>query len=394
MKLLVVSAYFESHRGGVELVAAAQSRALAGQGCEVDLLACGVSPAPDPAEGAVSTVSLRASNFTERWLRFPWPLPGPRSAGAILAAVTKSDAIIAHDALYATTIMAYLACRLRRKPLLIVQHVGEVPYKSLVLRWTMRAANALIARPLLARADQVVFISRTTGAHFAGVRYRRPPEYIFNGVDSAVFAPAKSAAEKARLRRSLGLPTDRPVALFVGRFVEKKGLDLIAELARSRPGCFFAFAGWGPIDPELWEAPNVAVFRGLAGPSLADLYRAADVLVLPSVGEGFPLVVQEALACGLPVVCGAETARADEAAGAYLNGVDLTGPRPDVADRLAAAFDEAIAQPLANAAARVRFAHERYSWKAGASRYLELVRRIQREAALDPVEAQPQPRPS
>ena len=50
----------------------------------------------------------------------------------------------------------------------------------------MRAANALIARPLLARAHQVVFISCTTAAYFAKVRFRRPPQFIFNGVDQAV----------------------------------------------------------------------------------------------------------------------------------------------------------------------------------------------------------------
>ena len=53
------------------------------------------------------------------------------------------------------------------------------------------------------------------------------------------------------------------------------------------------------------------VFSDLAGPGLAELYRASDVFVLPSQGEGFPLVVQEALACGLPVVCGDESTGAD-----------------------------------------------------------------------------------
>jgi glycosyltransferase involved in cell wall biosynthesis len=260
---------------------------------------------------------------------------------------------------------------------------------SPVLRWTMRAAYALIGRPLLARADQVVFISRTTAAYFAGVRFRRAPEFIFNGVDRQTFKPPASAPAKARLRRELGLPADRPVGLFVGRFVEKKGLDLMAELVRERPDAVFVFAGWGPMDPEQWQAPNVAVFRDRAGASLADLYRAADVLVLPSVGEGFPLVVQEALACGLPVVCGAETTRADEAAAVHLHGVDLTGPRPEVAERLAAAFDAALAEPPASTAARAAFARERYSWEAGAARYVQLMGGLQAGAPRQAVEAAP-----
>lgn len=394
MRVLAVSAFFASHRGGVELVADALARALSRCGCDVTLLACDVSPPPVASDDGLRSQALPASNFAERRLGFPWPAPGLQGARTIAAHVASSDVVIAHDALYLTTLLADFACRRHRRPLLVVQHVGEVPYRSPVLRWTMRAANALIARPLLARADQVVFISRTTAAHFAGVKFRRPPEFIFNGVDRAVFAPPGSAAEKTRLKRRLGLPTDRPIGLFVGRFVEKKGLDLMAALARSRPDSVFAFAGWGPIDPEAWRAPNVFVFRDLAGPSLADLYRAADVLVLPSVGEGFPLVVQEALACGLPVVCGAETTRADEAAAAHLQGVDLSGPRPAVAGRLAEAFDAALAEPAHRAATRADFAHRRYSWEAGAARYLELFKRIQPAAVLDAVEAAPLPRPS
>lgn len=379
MKILVVSAYFESHRGGVELVAARLARELAAQGGEVRLLACAVSPPPPPREAGVRSDPLLASNFTERHLGFPWPLPGLQAFKTIHAAVAECDVVLAHDALYPTTILAYVASRLLRRPLLIVQHVGEIPYKSTILRWTMRAANALVARPLLARADQVVFISATTAAYFSGIRFKRPPEQIFNGVDHAVFAPPASASAKAKLRRDLGLPADRPVALFVGRFVEKKGLDLMARLARTRSDIFFAFAGWGQVDPEQWGAPNVAVFRDRTGASLADLYRAADVFLLPSVGEGFPLVIQEALACGLPVVCGSETTRADAAAAAHLRGVDLTGSAEAISLELGAALDAALAEPITMAKRRTAFARNQYAWSAGARRYMKLLESIASE---------------
>ncbi len=50
------------------------------------------------------------------------------------------------------------------------------------------------------------------------------------------------------------------------------------------------------------------VFQNLSGLTLAPLYRAADLLILPSLGEGYPLVVQEAMACGTPALVSTEIA--------------------------------------------------------------------------------------
>ncbi len=225
------------------------------------------------------------------------------------------------------------------------------------------------------RADQVVFISETTRRHFASVDFKRAPRVIFNGVDASIFHPPVDEAEFAAARMSLKLPTDAPIALFVGRFVEKKGLAILERLARARPEVLFVFAGWGALDPARWGLANTRVFSSLAGASLAPLYRAADLLLLPSVGEGFPLVVQEALACGLPVLCGAETASADPGSKRFVDGVEIA-PDPDDAAKI---FAEALTRRLAKSrdfgarGERAQFAARRYAWSAVGEDYRRLL---------------------
>ena len=375
MKLLTVTHYFDEHRGGIEIVAGRLADGLARKGATVAWLATrekasgAIAPSTD-----VRRIPVSASTITERMLGFPYPLPSPSALARICKEVSDCDAVLLHDSLYVPCIAAYLAAQWHRKPVVIVQHVGLVPYTNPILRTAMRLANRLLARPLLSRASQVVFISEITARHFSNLKYRRPPELIFNGVDTDVFQPVVKATTR-ELRRSLGLPDGKPVAVFVGRFVEKKGLAVLAHLARLRPGIVWAFAGWGPLDPRRWDLPNVQVFENLSGKSLAELYCAGDLLVLPSVGEGFPLVVQEALACGLPVVCGSETASADRAATPLLCGVEMVPSDPlATAQLFATAIDDSLSQlGGTTSAARRNLVLQRYCWPQAVDRYTSIL---------------------
>ena len=130
-------------------------------------------------------------------------------------------------------------------------------------------------------------------------------------------------------------------------FVEKKGLHVLEIMARMRSDVLFVFAGHGTLDPRGWGMPNVRVYSGLFGSTLASLYRASDLLLLPSTGEGFPLVVQEALACGLAILCGTDTAGADSRAEAFLKGVAVDLAKPERSARL---FCEEMTRVLARPA--------------------------------------------
>jgi D-inositol-3-phosphate glycosyltransferase len=141
------------------------------------------------------------------------------------------------------------------------------------------------------------------------------------GVDLSVFRPGPKEVS----RRRLGLPPDAVVLLFAGRVQPLKAPDVLlhaaARMIKDDPGLaerlVIAFvggpSGTGRADPD--QLTELAAALGIADrvrleppcpqPELADWYRAATVVVVPSHSESFGLVAVEAQACGTPVVAAA-----------------------------------------------------------------------------------------
>jgi len=374
MKILMATHYFGSHRGGIEMVAERLFQELGALDQEIVWIASETSP-PASSQRRSRLVALPSFNSVEDKLGIPFPIPRLGALRKMRDEIKKTDVLVIHDCLYLTNIAAFLFARWKRVPILVVQHIGAGAYTKGFLRWLMRFANTLITRPMLRRAQQVVFVSETTKRYFDKLRFKVPPAVIFNGVDTQIFRPLLPGENKATIRRALQLPAEGPVVLFVGRFVEWKGLAVLQHMVKMGQDYAWAFAGRGPLDPAQWGSPNVRVFRHLSGPSLAELYRVCDLLVLPSAREGFPLVVQEALASGLPIVCGSQTATADTAMASFVHGVTFSAE----GDRhTAGAFLAAIKQVLESEQGeqqieeRRRFVNSRYSWRKATEQYLEI----------------------
>jgi glycosyltransferase involved in cell wall biosynthesis len=363
--LLVASNYFESHKGGIEIVAGQLARALGtGQGFDVAWLAANSSaPAPD---GSVRSIALRSWNGIERLLGLPIPLPLPGAIATIFRQVRSSDVVMLHDTLYPSNLVAMLSAKWLGKPVLIVQHIGLVPYRNPVARALMKLADRFLSRPMLANADQVVFISGLTRQHFSGVRFRRPPQLIFNGIREELWAGTSLPA------RGRPKPDSPFTAIFVGRFVEKKGLPILRCLATAMPHIRWLICGWGDERPEDWGLANVEVRRNLDGAQLRRAYGEADLLVLPSVGEGLPLVVQEALALGLAVIGGADLLDADPWLRGRMSGVHVDSANVEETVRQWQMEIERIRQlsPRPNHAGETR---DRYSWIGISRQYATLI---------------------
>lgn len=204
----------------------------------------------------------------------------------------------------------------------------------------------LAARHLTAR-----IVTVCDGERELALRWRvgRPELFhtVLTGIDPAPFA---EPADRAALRRGLGVPESAPLVGAVGRLIAQKApLDFVRAAARvhaARPDAHFVWAGDGPL-LEAARAEAAALGVGevvhFAGPrrDVPALLQALDLFLLPSRWEGFALSVLEAMAAGLPVVATAVTG-ADEAIAAGESG--LIVPAGDTA-AMAQAILEILADP-------------------------------------------------
>jgi len=206
-------------------------------------------------------------------------------------------------------------------------------------------------------------------------------EIVPPAVEHAFFAPG----DRRGARRAIGLPTDRPVVLFVGRIQPLKGPDVAIRslAAMSRRDAMLVIVGGASGvdgDHEMRRAVTLAGELGVADRVLfvepkphhllSSYYRAADVVVVPSRSESFGLVALEAAACGIPVVA--------TAVGGLLNVVHdgVTGHLVDGRDpaRFARALTQVLDDPVGaaamGAAAAVRARH--FTWSFTAARLRRL----------------------
>ncbi len=127
------------------------------------------------------------------------------------------------------------------------------------------------------------------------------------GIDMDVYCPA----DRNYTRRNLGLPEDSDILLFAGQGIKgrswkdyatmRTAMGQIAQGRTARPILFLAMGEAAP--PERIGNAEIRFLPFQPDPSkVADYYRAADVYVHAAYMDTFPLVVLEAMACGLPVV--------------------------------------------------------------------------------------------
>jgi 1,2-diacylglycerol 3-alpha-glucosyltransferase len=183
------------------------------------------------------------------------------------------------------------------------------------LSWTIRLRNRLkvllhstVQRIALRRTDVFVF-SDTMKLQCSQLIGKKRITYtiVKPGVDAKRFFPVKEK-QRNELKSQLNLPIDKPLILFVGRFVKAKGVNtLLNAIAKIETACHLILvgegdelAGYKKAMKNLAIVSDVSIIPPLR--EVEDYYRCADMFVMSSTYEPLGQTILEAFASGLPVV--------------------------------------------------------------------------------------------
>jgi len=307
------------------------------------------------------------------------------SIGSLLRHV-RFDVLHAQDPIGANALADLQAGGLIDGFVRTVHHL-EVFEAAQLMRWQARGLRS---------ARQVFCVSQMWRDRLS-IEHGVKASGVDNGIDSERFSPAASTRDTALAKR-LGLSVGAPIVLAVGGVEERKNtlrlLEAFVQIRQAMPAAQLVIAGGASLlDHARYNRAFAAIARAsglaigpgrpivLTGPlpdaDIPSLYRLADVVAMPSLNEGFGLVVLEALASGAPVVV-SRIAPFTE----HLQEGDVHWADPLDAGSIADALRVAMAQRdparIASSAARLC---ARFSWATSAARHVQLYREGNRDAA-------------
>ncbi|MGC8481012.1 MAG: glycosyltransferase [Acidimicrobiales bacterium] len=245
------------------------------------------------------------------------------------------------------------------------------------------ASERILAEHRIMGCSDAILVSCAPEEQWLSELYGIPRERVHVvplGVDRAYFSPGS----KAMARSACGLPRDGKIVLSVGRIQHLKGFPIALEAAiRAGDDVHFVLVG-GPSGHDgerelraleelrlgLGHAERVHILPPQPHETLSSLYRAADVVAVPSRTESFGLVALEAAACGRPVVAAS--------VGGLTSLVDHEETGLLVEERTPAQFSAALRQVLddpdvmSRMGARALVKVEQYTWRHCAQRLLSL----------------------
>lgn len=296
-KILIVSHYYPPHIGGIETIAYNQAKRLKAQGHNVTVVTSQVAKnEKNETKDGIRIIRIKAWNGLEK-RGIPYPIFSPRLVVTIAREVKRSDVIHVHDALYISSFIAAWWSKRYRRPLLLTQHVALVPHPSKMAIIIQKIMYRTTGRYAFHSSQRITVLNDAVKQLLLKIGVPESKiNWLPNGVDDTLFRPG-TVSEKKSLRKKYNLNQSGVVVLFVGRFVYKKGYFKVTKA--ESPEYHLLFVG-GHTQAKNSEGSTYLGKR--SHDELAEIYRLADIFILPSEGEGFPVSVQEAMASGLAIV--------------------------------------------------------------------------------------------
>ncbi|HEX3082862.1 MAG TPA: glycosyltransferase family 4 protein [Candidatus Saccharimonadia bacterium] len=297
--LLLVTPYFPPQGGGLERYAKhITDRLVDYYNWRVVVVCAGEHRGTDTTE-TIGSLTVHRLGFRFKLSNTPFDLGWRRKLKAIIRD-EKPDLINAHMPVPGLADVAASAAG--RIPFVVTYHAGTMKKGKRLIDLLVGTYETFGLRFVLGRADRILCSSDFVRDEFLG-RWKSKSVTVTPGVDEALFKPvAKTQAGHKTL-------------LFVGNYgpsYRHKGLNDLIEtlpaLTAKFPGLTVNIVGVGDQDDVRATAATLGVESGLKflglqdSQALAQLYPQADVVVLPSHNDSFPMVLVEAMACGTPVV--------------------------------------------------------------------------------------------
>ncbi len=284
----------------------------------------------------------------------------------------KYDVIHAHSHLFFSTNICALVRKFRSTPLIITNHgimsasapdLFNLLYLKTLGKWTLNAA------------DRVICYTDEEKEYLINILHINASKIsvIPNGVDTVKFCPSNEIKH-----------TDDISLLWVGRFVNGKGVDSLIRamdiLVKDVPNVHLTLVGDGPERGAIqmlikkFALDNyVEIIDFVPNDELPNIYQTSDIFVLPSLHEGVPRTVIEAMSCGLPVVM-SDMPHLRE----LINGGGLMFPKGDVqalADTLKSLIDDAEKRQFIGQRARKKVEKD-HSWDNTVSKTVKLYQEV------------------
>lgn len=302
MRVLLLSHVAPPHIGGVENVVALEAEAFRAAGHEVvwitsDGTGDGKAPVEDERLRILRIPSL---HLFERWFGICYPFYAPSILWHLWREIGRADLVHVHGMVFLGSPFAALFSRMRGKRCLVTEHSGPLHYPSKLATWSLRLLVETVGRFTTRCARKLIALNRDAEELLVRLSGNEAKvQFLPNPVDFAMFQPP-TPEQRRRARAELGWD-DKPRVLSVGRLLPHKGIDVLLDA--QQPSFEMVFCGPGEDDVRQRIRERGAVcLEPRPREQVLTLYHAADVFALPSHNEGFPVVIQEALACGLPVV--------------------------------------------------------------------------------------------